>query len=92
MLQRVITYLSPKFGTPGPIKTTYSYTLHQQALETKTRESPKPNTWLGVELAEDLHWGEHIKATTAKGNKTCAFMYTSLKGSPPHVHSYCCYY
>ena len=40
-------------------------------------------------MIENLHWGKHIKSTTAKANKVGAFAYRNLKGCPPAVQTHC---
>ena len=61
-----------------------SYTLHQQPLE-----RVKKAKYLGVELSNDLSWGPHIQAVSAKGHRTSAFLARNLKGCPQQTQSQC---
>ncbi len=45
--------------------------------------------YLGLMLTSNMNWSKHIKATTAKANKTSAFVHRNLKGCPTRVHTQC---
>ena len=55
-------------------KITHNYSLHNQTLD-----NVKSTTYLGVELASDLTWSNHINKTCAKGNKQLAFLRRNLQ-------------
>ena len=55
-------------------KITHSYSLHNQTLD-----NVKSTTYLGVELASDLTWSNHINKPCAKGNKQLAFLRRNLQ-------------
>ena len=61
-----------------------SYSLHGQKLE-----EVKSAKYLGVELTSHLNWSSHVSNTTAKANKTSAFVYRNLKGCPTPVQTHC---
>ena len=44
--------------------------------------------YLGVELAERLHWNKPIHAVTTEANKAGAFIYRNLKGCPADPGSF----
>ncbi|KAL8587797.1 hypothetical protein ACOMHN_021015 [Nucella lapillus] len=60
------------------------YTLHGHILE----QVPSAK-YLGVEIHEKLHWGNHIHSITARANRTSAFVYRNLKGCPPEIQTHC---
>ncbi|KAL8599837.1 hypothetical protein ACOMHN_038410 [Nucella lapillus] len=60
------------------------YTLHGHILE----QVPCAK-YLGVEIHEKLHWGNHIHSITARANRTSAFVYRNLKGCPPVIQTHC---
>ena len=55
-------------------KITHSFSLHNQ-----TSANVISTTNLGVELASDLTWSNHINKTCAKGNKQLAFLRRNLQ-------------
>ena len=62
----------------------HQYTLHGQKLE-----KVKTAKYLGVELADNLNWKDHVHATAKKANRTSAFVYRNLKGCPTDVQLHC---
>ena len=78
-------------------KIQHSYSLHNQNLE-----QVKDTRYLGVDLASDLSWKNHIQRTCSKANRQLAFLRrnlqiqntrvkeTAYKGLVRPVTEYCC--
>lgn len=55
------------------------------AIHYRVRHWNRKPVHFSVQINENLHWRKHIKATTAKANKTSAFSERNLKGSAATV-------
>jgi hypothetical protein len=58
-------------------KSHHSYTLNNQILE----QVPS-NPYLGLQIAEDLKWKEHINNTCKKASSTLGFLRRNLQHYP----------
>ena len=61
------------------------FTLTIRCAPTKSKEKTKlkhydHHPYLGVEIAQDLNWGEHIKATTTKAHRCLNLLCRNLSG------------
>ncbi len=63
--------------------------VQHYVLNNKSLERVSSAKYLGVTLTSNLNWAKHVKAITAKANKTSAFVYRNLKGCPAKVHTTC---
>ena len=62
---------------------------HDYQLHGETLQNVDSAKYLGVELTKNLSWGKHVQSITNKANKTSAFVYRNLRGSPRSVQSAC---
>ena len=59
----------------------FDYTLHQQSLEHVLSAK-----YLGITISDDLDWGQHISAISAKATKTLGFLRCNLAFAPRHTN------
>ena len=64
-------------------------TVHDYQLHGETLQNVDSAKYLGVELTKNLSWGKHVQSITNKANKTSAFVYRNLRGSPRTVQTAC---
>ena len=64
--------------SPSPIP--FTYTLHNQPLQTTTSEK-----YLGVHLSHDLHFKQHIDSITNRANRTLGFLRRNLHNCTPDI-------
>ena len=62
---------------PPPKQIVHGYTLHNQVLENVNSAK-----YLGVKIADDLEWGQHINEITSKATKTLGFLRRNLTFAP----------
>ena len=60
----------------------HEYTLHGKILE-----SVDPAKYLGVTIASDLRWNQHISNIVTKGNQTLGFLRRNLRFNSPELKS-----
>jgi hypothetical protein len=61
-----------------------SYTLHGQTLE-----SVRDAKHLGVNITNNLHWGNDVWSVAAKATTISAFTHRNLKGCTTNVQTHC---
>ena len=74
----VLSVTRKKAPTPS------DYYLHGERLQ-QVRKAK----YLGVELAHDLSWKEHVQNIASKANKTSAFIHRNLRGCPHKTQTKC---
>ena len=62
----------------------HQYTLHQQPLQRV--QSAK---YLGIEIAHDLRWNQHVQCIASKANKASAFLTRNLRACSNETKTHC---
>ena len=63
-------------------KSHHSYTLNNQILEQVPKYHQTPTLYLGLHIAEDFKWKEHINNTCKQASSTLGFLRRNLQHCP----------
>ena len=72
-------------GTPPHKQIVHGCTLHNQVLENISSAK-----YLGVQITDDLEWGQHINEITSKATKTLGFLHRNMAFAPRETTWGCC--
>ena len=64
----------------GPLRTSYTYKLEGYALNVVNFTK-----YLGITIADDLSWSQHVNNITAKANSKIGLLWRNLKNCPRKI-------